>query len=243
MFTQSAKVYDLIYKAKDYMQEAKLIHDLVNERHENASSILDLGCGTGEHAIHLSHIFQYAVTGIDINEDMIRLAVGKESAVKFLAADMTDFSLDGKYDVAISMFSAIGWLKSIERVQKAFDCASRHLAPNGLMIVEPWLSPEEFSVGHIFMDAEETDNQKVCRISRTQKIGNVSRIDFHYTVGRLDGVETYSEMHEIGLYSHEGILQCFENAGIVAEYIRLPDKLSGRGLFIGRKMETPAPTR
>jgi SAM-dependent methyltransferase len=244
VFDKSAKVYDLIYKGKNYEEEASFLDSLIKTYRPRAGSVLDLGCGTGEHGLHLAKHFQYAVTGIDINAEMIGIAQNKGQDATFIHGDMTDFSLGKKYDVIISMFSAIGWLKSLDHVARAFSCASDHLNQDGLIIVEPWLFPENFSGGHIFMDVEQNPDLKICRISRTDKISDihndVSKIEFHYTVGTLEKVETYTEMHEIGLYKKEDIIQNLRNVGIESDYVEFPGKLSKRGLFIGKKVE-PSP--
>ena len=239
MFEKSANVYDLIYKSKDYAGEAQFLSALIEEYKPDAKSLLDLGCGTGEHCINLKRSFDYAVTGIDINAEMIEIAKLKNPNVTFIHADMTDFSLGQKYDVAISMFSAIGWLKSLDRVEKAFSCASAHLNDGGLILIEPWLFPEYFSGGHVFMDVEDGPDVKVCRMSRTEKAtdtrNDFSKIEFHYTVGTKDKIETYTELHEIGLYKKDDIIQKLKDVGIESQYVEFPGKLAKRGLFVGHK--------
>ena len=57
MFSESAHLYDAIYRAfKDYAAEATSIATLVRGAHPTATTILDVGCGTGEHALHLLEI-------------------------------------------------------------------------------------------------------------------------------------------------------------------------------------------
>jgi predicted TPR repeat methyltransferase len=62
-----AKHYDHIYlKKKDYRKETEIIKDIIEQFEEMQSkTLLDVGCGTGEHLKYLSLDFQ--CTGIDIN--------------------------------------------------------------------------------------------------------------------------------------------------------------------------------
>ena len=76
-FKTHAKYYDQIYlKRKDYRREAKTVKDIIKQLEEKRSeTLLDVGCGTGEHLKYLSRDFQ--CTGIDINRNMIKTAKNK----------------------------------------------------------------------------------------------------------------------------------------------------------------------
>ena len=51
MFSESAELYDLIYaRFKDYPAEARQVADLLGTVHARCRTILDVACGTGEHA-------------------------------------------------------------------------------------------------------------------------------------------------------------------------------------------------
>ena len=50
----SGDYYDLFYENKDYELEAKYVHKKIQEYKSNSTSILELGCGTGKHAINLA---------------------------------------------------------------------------------------------------------------------------------------------------------------------------------------------
>jgi SAM-dependent methyltransferase len=69
-------------------------------------SILDVGCGTGRHAIELAKR-GYAVTGIDLSSEMLALAANaaKDAGVNvsWIHANATRFTLPGKYDGAICL--------------------------------------------------------------------------------------------------------------------------------------------
>ena len=52
----SGKYYDLFYKDKDYESETKSIHKKLIENHVKGRNILELGCGTGKHAIRFSEL-------------------------------------------------------------------------------------------------------------------------------------------------------------------------------------------
>ena len=51
----SGDYYDLFYDDKNYQLEANYIHEKIQEYKSNSKSILELGCGTGKHAINLTN--------------------------------------------------------------------------------------------------------------------------------------------------------------------------------------------
>ena len=84
---------------------------------EKGAKILDVGCGTGRHAVELAKR-GYNVTGLDISEKMLELAEEKcrkeDVNVNFIHADATDFNLEEKFDAAICLCEGAFGLLSIE---------------------------------------------------------------------------------------------------------------------------------
>ena len=50
MYSATAEIYDAIYSFKDYAGEAAKIREIVARERPGARTILDVACGTGEHA-------------------------------------------------------------------------------------------------------------------------------------------------------------------------------------------------
>src|SRR3972149_11723273 len=100
-FRSYAKYYEQIYlKMKDYRKEADVVKGVIEKFETNRSkTLLDVGCGTGEHLKYLSSDFQ--CTGIDINRRMIDLAKNKVTNVRFKVADMVNFTIRERFDVII----------------------------------------------------------------------------------------------------------------------------------------------
>lgn len=49
MFEKSARIYDTIYKFKDYAAEADLVTRYIRASAPDAATLLDVACGTGLH--------------------------------------------------------------------------------------------------------------------------------------------------------------------------------------------------
>lgn len=233
MFSETAELYDLIYgQFKDYAAEARWIAGLLERVHPGARTILDVGCGTGEHARHLTDA-GYRVDGLDIEPAFVRLAGEKNPAGRFVHADMTDFDLGTRYDAVLCLFSSIGYAGTLAGVERALSRFHEHLSPGGVVVVEPWFEPEEWRSGSVYLHMAEADEVKVSRMSHSTRRGRLSVLDFHYLVGREDGIEHLRETHELGLFTREEMEQSFTAAGLrVEEYD--PEGPIGRGLFIAR---------
>jgi ubiquinone/menaquinone biosynthesis C-methylase UbiE len=231
MFSKTAQYYDLIYAFKDYAEEAGKIRALIQREHPRARRVLDVGCGTAEHARHLSSAFD--VDGIDLEPTFIEIARRKVPAGTFTVADMRQFDLGKQYDVVLCLFSSIGYLTQEQYVVDALRCFSRHLADGGVIVVEPWFTPDAWQAGKPGLAPPvDLPDLKICRVNSTGRRGILSLIKFHYLIAAPDGVEYLHEDHELALYSVEQMLGCFQKAALKAAYD--PLGISGRGLYVAR---------
>lgn len=231
MFDQTVRYYDLIYSVfKDYAAEAAKIQELIERLHPAARSILDVACGTGEHARFLAS--RYAVDGLDLEPGFVEIARRKVKSGCFTVADMRAFALDKQFDVVLCLFSSIGYLTRGEDVVRALRCFHRHLAPGGVVIVEAWFTPEQWSPGKVFMNPVKTEEISICRMSYSGQEGQQSVIQFHYLVGGPSGLLHLQETHRLGLYTEEQMCDFFIRAGLSPTLDR--QGLSGRGLYTAR---------
>ena len=122
MFTESAEFYDAIYSFKDYAAEAAHVAELVGSVRPGTRTVLDVACGTGEHARLLAEQHGFEVDGLDLDPALLRVAREKHPKGHFFEADMSGFALQQRYDVVLCLFSAIAYLVTLERVRLALAC-------------------------------------------------------------------------------------------------------------------------
>lgn len=234
MYARSAELYDLIYAAmKDYAAEARWLAALLRELSPGAGTLLDVACGTGEHARWLAAQHGLRVDGIDLDPQLLSLAAAKNPGGAFRCADMTDFDLGDRYDVVTCLFGSIAYARSLEALGRTARCLALHLDERGVVLVEPFLAPGSMQHGRVTARAIETAEVSVCRMSHAIVDGRLARVSFEYLVGGVDGIERRSEVHELGLYSGEELVAALRSAGLIVE-VR-PDGLDGRPLYIGRR--------
>lgn len=228
MFTESAAFYDVLYSFVDYEATVRELRATLDAQAPHARSLLDVGCGTGRHLELLRE--RYEVEGLDINPTMLKAARERCPGVTLHEADMADFSLGSRFDLVMCLFSSIGYVRTEARLRSAVLCMSRHLAPGGLLIIEPWFTPEQYWTGTITANHIDQPDLKLTWMYTSEREGAVSVLDIHYMVGRPAGIETFRERHEIGLFTEQQHIDAFSKAGLEARHAT--GGPFGRGLYL-----------
>lgn len=233
MFSKSAHLYDAIYTSfKNYEREAEKVHTIIQERVPGATTLLDVACGTG---LHLEQFAKhYEAAGVDLDPRMLEIARQRmPPGVPLTLGGMVDFDLGRAFDAVTCLFSSIGYLLSAELLQKGISNMARHVRPGGILLAEPWITPEQWEPRHpeaVFVDRSDV---KIARMSRIGRRGEISTVVFHYLVGRDDAVDYFTEQHTSRLHSHGEYLSCLTAAGLKPEFDSYG--LMGRGLYIGQR--------
>jgi SAM-dependent methyltransferase len=234
MFSQTAQYYDLIYSTlKDYAAESEQIAELIRAEQPGARSVLDVACGTAEHARLLAERHGFEVDGLDLEPAFVRIARAKLRSGSVYEGDMVSFSVPRRYEVVLCLFSSVGYVRTLQNVRRSFERFRDHLVEGGIMIVEPWFAPDAFIPGRYSVDTAVGEGVTVCRMSHSEADGAISRIRFEYLIGTPSGIERASEIHELGLFTNDELLRCFADAGLRAEFD--PVGIFGRGLYIARR--------
>lgn len=232
MFTRSARFYDALYSWKDYPGETSKLLTIIRERCPSARTLLDVACGTGKHLELLRAAFE--VEGLDLDTEMLTMAKQRLPQVPFHHGDMLDFDLSRQFDVVTCLFSSIAYAGTTERLARAIRTMADHVAPGGVLVVEPFFTPDQWEHGHpwaLFVD--ETD----LKIARMDVPGpprdRIAALEFHYLVATPDGIEYFREPHEITLFTNDEYLEAFRAEGLEAQHD--PEGLMGRGLYTAVK--------
>ncbi len=164
---------------------------------------------------------------------MVDLARSKNPTGLFLQADMVEFDLHRTFDVVLSLFSSIGYVRTLERLKSAIASMGRHVARDGLLIIEPWFEPGVLQDGYVSLTTAERDGIWVCRMSHSRIVDRLSYILFEYLIGTSKGLRRASEEHQLGLFTREEMLGSIRSAGFSADFD--PEGITGRGLYIATR--------
>ncbi|MGE3167213.1 MAG: trans-aconitate 2-methyltransferase [Planctomycetota bacterium] len=230
MFYRTAEYYDAIYSWKDYDEEARRLRALIAERcRSDGRRLLDVACGTGEHLRRLRADFD--VEGLDHDPRMIDIARGKLPGIAFHCASMDDFDLGSHFDVVTCLFSSIGYMKTESDLERALRCLARHVAPGGLLLLEPWFTPDEYRPGKPHMVTVDQPDLKICRMNSSGCEGRISIMEMHHLVGTPRGVEHVVELHELRMSTREELQVAIGAVGLEPHFDATGPM--GRGLHIG----------
>ncbi|HEY42375.1 MAG TPA: class I SAM-dependent methyltransferase [Anaerolineae bacterium] len=232
MFTKSALYYDVIYSFKDYQAETHRLLELIGDHLlSGGDRLLDVACGTGKHLQLLKEKFE--VEGLDLSPELLKIARGRTPDVPYHHADMMDFDLGREFDIVTCLFSSIGYAKTLENLNRAVKCMANHLLAGGILVIEPWFTPDSWNVGGVHANFIDEPELKIARINTSSIEGRLSYFDFHYLIGTPEGVEYFIERHELGLFEMEEMYEALKGSGLEVTYDE--KGLTGRGLYIGRK--------
>ena len=249
MFSQSQQWYDLVYDAqgKDYLEEAERLR-LILMGHGISTQILgrrprwlDVACGTGRHLVHLP---EFDRVGVDLDPAMLDVARLRCPTVAFEVVDMRSLSpwdsadvpslgAEGRFEVVTCLFSAIAYMRDPDELATAVKGMAGRLAPGGLLLIEPFLTPDMVVEGRPWMNVIDRPDLKLVRMDVPRVDGRRLDLEFHYLAATPEGVDHRIEPHRITLFTIDEIGEAFRSAGLAWQYD--PEGLSGRGLHVGTK--------
>ena len=220
VYGRFARYYDLIYHGMvDYEGDVVFLENLFRRFRAAPTTILDLGCGTGNHALPLARR-GYRVTGLDQSREMLALARKKAASSRFrprfVHADMRSFRLGRKFDAAVCMFGAFGYVLPERDALRSLRAVHAHLEPGGLYVFEFWQGsgsrPAPFES---WLDVRRKKLEIVrLDVSRHDPRTGLHPVEFRFIV--LEGrrlIDRFAEVHTIQTYSVAGIRSLLGRGG------------------------------
>ena len=225
VFGNYSRYYDLLYRDKDYIGEAQFIHQLIQNHAPNAQSILELGCGTGNHAMLLAKE-GYHIHGIDLSEEMLQQARDRlsnlppdlASNLTFSSGDIRHVRLNQKFDVILSLFHVISYQTANEDLQAAFATVKEHLKPGGIFIFDCWYGPAVLSESPtVRIKRLENDEIQITRIAEPKIYPNDNLVNVNYQVFIKDknsgSVDELQETHRMRYLFQPEVILLLNNLG------------------------------
>jgi SAM-dependent methyltransferase len=143
-----AEFYDLLYQDKDYESELRYVRELLDQHIPQMHSILEIGCGTGKHALSFAQ-HGISVLGIDRSIEMlaqankrVRLCSSQiKKLLRFEHTDLESLRIEEKFDAVISLFHVFSYCASDHSIDCFFKAANRHLPSGGGLFFDCWYGP------------------------------------------------------------------------------------------------------
>lgn len=227
IYNKFGRYYDLIYDSfYDYEKECDNLEDLFSKfLKEHPENILDVGCGTGSHAMELARR-DYHVTGIDISSVMIKEAKKKAKEAnldcKFLVMDMRELDIDFEFDSAICMFGSFDYLTTKRDLGKFLRRLGKILSEDSIFVFEFWnfnAAQPEFKTWLKVKD----ENMNLIRLaeSKLNKRTRINTLNMEFFIfGEDEKVDSFSEVHKLRCYTASEIKSLLSDYGfkIIATY-------------------------
>lgn len=224
-FGDYAPFYNLMYREKVYGDEASFVTSEIGAYKQPIETILDLGCGTGTHALRFAEAGR-RVCGVDLSAGMLELArrnVAEAEAevaarVRFELSDIRNLHLDETFDAVVSLFHVMSYQTCEEDLTAAIRSARRHLPEGGAFLFDFWHGPAVIKSGPSARQKEvENDSVRVVRTATPTWKSNRNLVDvaYHFTVyDKVTGmVREFDETHSMRYFFPADLERALERGG------------------------------
>lgn len=225
-----SEFYDLIHYDLDYEKNANEIDELIRlHKKSKGKKLLDVACGTGEHLKYLEN--KYKCTGLDINEEMIKIAKEKTNKTEYIVDDVRRINVDKRFDVITCMFNSLNHLEDIKLpISKFYN----RLNQGGIVILEMHHDIEKIKKQKKQVREYKGKNISVRRKADVEVEGKYVNFKFQYTIFKTFQPGTVEQDKErITIHTQEEILQIMKENKFMPYYTL--GGMCGNGLFLGIK--------
>ena len=190
VFGNYAHYYDLLYQDKNYVGETQFIHKLIQTHAPNAKNILELGCGTANHALLLAKE-GYQVHGVDMSQEMLKKAADRlaqvpseiAARIQLTQGDIRQVRINQTFDVVLSLFHVISYQTTNADLLAAFSTIKQHLKPGGIALFDVWYGPAVLSdPPTVRIKRLEDRSIQVTRIAEPVMEPNKNLVDVNYHI-------------------------------------------------------------
>jgi SAM-dependent methyltransferase len=234
MYHALAAWWPLLSPPEDYADEAAFFLSLLVEvTGSRSASLLELGSGGGNNAMHIKPAFA-SVTLTDRSPDMLDVSRRLNPDCEHIAGDMRTIRLGRTFDVVFT-HDAIDYMTTEADVRAAIETALIHCKPGGMALFVPDAVREtlETTTEHGGTDGDGRA-LRYLEWSYDPDPNDHTIVTDYVLLTRKDGEDSVitHERHLLGLFTIEEWLRLLSAAGFHASVVI--DKYE-RHVFVGRK--------
>jgi SAM-dependent methyltransferase len=223
LYTDLADWFHLLTAPEDYAGEAAFIRDtLMNASREPVQSVLELGSGGGNNALHLKRDFK--MTLADIAPGMLETSRALNPDCEHLVGDMRTIRLERTFD-AVLVHDAVMYMTTREELLECMNTAYAHCRPGGAALFLPDLVRETFAPG-VHHGGHDSGSRSLRFIEWTfdpDPYDTTYTVDFAILI--RDGqnpVQVVHDHHEFGLFSRAEWMDLLRQAGFEPRLLKDP---------------------
>lgn len=208
IFGDYARYYNLLYQDKEYAAETEFILECLTRHGGMPATLLDLGCGTGRHALEMAHR-GVCVTGVDMSATMLEMGRQLQATSLDLPegvlppqlqeGDARTVRLGKRFDAVTSLFHVMSYQNTEEDALAVMETARQHLKSGGLFLFDFWYGPGVLTDPPTERDRIMEDaHTKVYRHAHPVHRVNDNLVEVHYSINLTDKSSgTQSSLNEV----------------------------------------------
>jgi SAM-dependent methyltransferase len=219
LYYKLANFYWLYSSKKDYKKESYFIDNQFKKYNIPEKSILDIGCGQGDHLNKLN-LLGYDVLGLDKSELQIKEAQKKFKCLKFESRDFENYNEDTKYGGAIMLWNTLLYFSPPKNLPKILNKVNKQLCKDGLFLFE-FRSFYEHIINGEFKEKLKRELKKegyIMKLETKNKINLLEKVIIEKTTSRIynpDGKLIYKQQHSpinLNILSLDNMKELLESA-------------------------------
>jgi len=185
-----SQIYDRFTDDFNHDDWAKWYGALIESVKPGAKSMLDAGCGTGPLSVRFAKKGM-KVTGIDLSEDMLRVASDKARKwgvqVRFACQDMRRMEIPSRVDSVISACDGVNYLLTLEDVKAFFESAFKALKSSSPFAFD--ISNEEKlkTMGETYLYGEDREDSAYLWTNEYDENTRIINMNITFFVQEEDG--------------------------------------------------------
>lgn len=233
--------YDALYDSlgKDHTTEAQELLDRATDLLGRIpGSWLDVACGTGQHLAVLGDQVD-EVVGVDLSEAMLDVARARLGGrVELRVADQRHLALGRRFEVVTSLFSSIGYAADLDELDATVAALADHVAPGGLLIIEPWVEPDAWADERTQVVDVEEQGRRAVRVMTSRREADISVLEVAVVSAAAGRLTVEREDHRMLLVPRGRLLEAVRASGLEVTADDPPrpgDGPADRGLVVARR--------
>ncbi|SCX20340.1 dTDP-3-amino-3,4, 6-trideoxy-alpha-D-glucopyranose [Agrobacterium sp. DSM 25558] len=225
VFANYAEIYDTLNATKDYGEEARFINRLLREIAPEARTLINFGCGTGQHDLALAEL-GFETLGVELSEHMLGQAQARipqtgmlAGKTRFKQGDFRTFDAGQSFNAVVSLFHVMSYQISDADVASAFATMSKHMTKGSVALFDLWHGP---AVDHVRPETRvrraENSNFKILRVAEPQHGhgAHVVIVNFTFFIEdkKTGTISSFEERHPMRYFFPGEIEAHIQNAGL-----------------------------
>ena len=189
-------------------------------RSNQVTDVIDVGCGSGEHAGGLQRL-GFHVEGLDSSIEMVQVARERFGHARFHQGDMKTYRSERIFDAALCLFGSFDYLLADTDVRVCLSNLHGMIRPRGVFILEVWNADPLRQIVRKPMTPVSEVRSRGKRIARDRGFARISDNPFLVQVNymyHLEG-EELPDKHTMRAYRSREIVEFVEQAGFRVELI------------------------